>query len=250
MKKIPIQSVKRAFDILDYLSIGSLSRKGESLQDIAKSVNLADTTTHNILKTMVACGYVSRAEARLYTLGPKCISLSRANSISRSLDSITAAMTRLSETTGESSVLTTLISGKSYQPITVSGTQAIRVSSGVETGLAFWGLVTARVLAAYSSPDELALIIETNGLPGSEWPAVQSRLVLDAQLIDIRREGVARKTTNDLKAVAVPILDDERKVRAALGIYIPVFRATEDRMRLIEDEIRKTALVLTPLLTQ
>ncbi|MFH1378605.1 MAG: IclR family transcriptional regulator [Planctomycetota bacterium] len=250
MKKIPIQSVKRAFDILDFLSVGSLSKKGESLQDIAKSVNLADTTTHNILKTMVACGYVSRAEARLYTLGPKCIGLSRANSISKSLDAITAVMTRLSETTGESTVLTTLINGKSYQPITVSGTQTIRVSSGVETGLAFWGLVTARVLAAYSSPDELALIIETNGLPGPEWPVIQSRQDLDAQLIDIRREGVARKTTDDLKAIAVPILDDERNVRAALGIYLPIFRATDEHMRLIEDEIKKTALIMVPLLTQ
>ena len=209
MKKIPIQSVKRALDILDYLSVGGLSRRGESLQDISKSVNLADTTTHNILKTMVACGYVSRAEGRLYTLGPKCIGLSRANSISRSLEEITAVMTRLSEATGESSVLTTIINGKSYQPITVSGTKTIRVSSGVETSLAFWGLVTARVIAAYSSQDELALIVETNGLPGVEWPAVQSRQDLDAQLANIRRDGIARKTTNDLKAVAVPILDDE-----------------------------------------
>ena len=248
MKKIPVQSIKRAFDILDFLSVSALNKTGESLQDIAGVVDLADTTTHNILKTMVACGYVSRAEGRLYTLGPKCKDLFRSVSLSSSLDAISTLMTRVSESTGESTVLTTVINGKSYQPVTASGNEVIRVSAGVESSIAFWGLVTARVIAAYSSPDELELIIETNGLPGGEWPDVASRPALDNRLSVICREGIARKTTNDLKAVAVPVFDGQQRVVAALGAYLPIFRATVDHLQSIEVELSRTAQSISALL--
>ena len=51
--------------------------EGWTLKEIARHLDVAAPTAHNIVKTMVACGYLGRDEQAGYTLGPGCRDIAR-----------------------------------------------------------------------------------------------------------------------------------------------------------------------------
>ena len=69
-----IQSLDRAFDILQV--IGQSDAKGLSLKEICGVTKLHPSTTHHLLSTMVARGYVSQnSDSRRYMLGPTLLQM-------------------------------------------------------------------------------------------------------------------------------------------------------------------------------
>ncbi len=230
---VPIQSIKRALDVLDALTLQGIKGQGMSLQAVAAHLGVASPTAHNILKTMVACGYVARDAANLYRLGPRCEDLTRG---AQFLDGLLEAARRVvhgfAETTGESVVLATLVQGRRYALLRADGQALIRVSSVFEETGPFYDKVTARVLAAYASPAELALIVQLHGLPGADWEGIATEEELAAMLARVRAAGYSEQSGDDtgVYALAVPVLSPAGKLVAALGTYLPVFRTEPDKL--------------------
>ncbi len=78
-----IQSVSRAIDILELFSE---SGRRLRLSEIADLVGLKHNTTHNLLQTLVARGYVEKVEGPAYTLGQAALELARAGGTNTFVD--------------------------------------------------------------------------------------------------------------------------------------------------------------------
>lgn len=69
-----VQSVVRALEIVRYTVESS---QGLHLNDIVQKCNLKPPTAHNLLRTLVHCGYISKAGDGRYIGGPALYELSR-----------------------------------------------------------------------------------------------------------------------------------------------------------------------------
>lgn len=244
MEPALIQSIERALTALDFLVLQSLSGEGATLQAVSERLGVAGPTAHNILKTMVQCGYVGRDAQGRYVLGPRCRDISRGSALSGGLlEAATGAVHALAERTGESVVLATLARGERHPVLRAEGQAVIRVSSSVEVGAPFFSLVTGRVLAAWASPEELAEILSAQGLPGETWDGIGDELALSAALDAVRLAGHAGQAEEDrgLASLSVPVLAPGGQLVAALGVHLPAMRAQSERMARILDEMTTTA---------
>lgn len=250
-KDVPIQSIKRALDLLDYLLLKGLWDDGLPLQTLADHLDVAATTAHNILRTMIVCGYVEQDSRRGYRLGRRCRDISRSGRLALKLDERAAGLLHsLAEKIGESVVLATLLNGSRYPLLRADGHQLIKVDSAVESHRAFFEVVTGRVLAAYASPSELEDIIGANGLPGPAWDGIDDRAGLERALKGIRRQGLAEENSPEkgLFALAVPVLDAGGDLLAALGCHLPSFRAEREHVEIIREAVVQTAADLRKIL--
>ncbi len=239
-----IQSIERALTALDYLVLRSLSGEGAPLQDISECMGVASSTAHNILKTMVQCGYVGRDEAGQYVLGPRCRDISRGSRLSGGLlAAATGAVHALAERTGESVVLATLAHGRRHPVLRAEGQSVIRVGANVEVGASFFSLVTGRVLASWASAEELAEILEIQGYPGVSWDGIHDDATLAAALHATREAGHAAQDERDrgLASLAVPVLEPGGQLVAALGVHLPAMRAEAEHLRGILEEMTAVA---------
>jgi DNA-binding IclR family transcriptional regulator len=141
-------------------------------------------------------------------------------------------MNQLAEATGEGLGLAVLFNGRRFLVCRVIGGADITVKVDVVDEGRCYGAVTTRALLAFASPREQEAFIECNGLPPeSEWPeAWGGRDALHAQLAEIRRAGTAEIARGSIAAIAVPLLDREGNLVAALGLYSPAFRSGKERL--------------------
>lgn len=237
---VPIQSIRRALDALDYLAEQGLAGEGASLQAVAAHLEVPPTTAHNILRTMVACGYVGREGNGRYGLGARCRDLLRgARFAGGGLDAAAAVVHGLAARTGESVVLTTLAQGRRRVLVRAEGHEVLRVSPALEERGVFWERVTGRVLAAYASPAELQEILCACGMPGAAWGGIETERSLEPALAAVRAAGCAQEMPSALGVVALaaPVLDERRHLLGALGVYLPVTRAGEERLQWLRAEL-------------
>ena len=64
---------------LNLLVFEDPGREGLALGDLARRLQFPAATTHNLLKTLCACGYASLAGVGCYTVGPRCLEIGRFN---------------------------------------------------------------------------------------------------------------------------------------------------------------------------
>ena len=239
-KQVSVKSVKKALDALDFVIIESISKEGVSLGEIASHLGIQNTTAHNILKTMEICGYISRAEGRLYLPGSKCSQLTRAGSVLKNLVDVSKPlMAELAEKTGESFVLTTLLNGERHVLFRAKGGGAISVESEKADNPRLYGMVTTRVMLAFAPDTEVGFFIQKNGMPGNDWNGIKDIKELNAEFSKIRKTGFAEEKRSELASLAVPILDADSFLLGAIGVYVPLFRFNREKKDNLIDKLKK-----------
>ncbi|MEI6425583.1 MAG: IclR family transcriptional regulator [Lentisphaerota bacterium] len=245
-KQVSVKSVKKAFDALDFVIIESIDKEGVSLGDIASRLGIQNTTAHNILKTMEACGYISRAEGRLYSPGAKCRQLQRVGSVMKKLMDVSKpVLGELAEKTGESFVLTTLLNGERRVLLRAKGGGIISIETEKADTSSLYSLVTTRIMLAFASDTEIEFFIRKNGMPGSEWGAVEDIASMRKELLKIRKTGFAEEKRSELAALAIPVLDADGFLVGAIGAYVPLFRFNKEKKDALLDSLKKVSQKIT-----
>ncbi len=240
----PVQSVKRALDVLDLLAEVSLHGQAASLQQVADHLGVPVTTAHNLLKTLMVCQYAVREPTGGYGLGVRCGDLTRAARLGANLGETAGAVVRqLAEATGESVVLVSLLRGHRRPLLRVEGSAVVRVDAAFDEREPFFEMVTGRVLAAYASPRELAEVVRVHGLPGDGWAGIDTPELLETALAEVRAVGSAedRPSGGEVTSMAAPVVDSGGALIGALGLYQPSFRADEERVRRLREELQVAA---------
>jgi IclR family acetate operon transcriptional repressor len=227
--KTPVEALHRGLQIIEILhSFGGGS--GISLMEISRQMGLNRSTVHNLLKTLVMCGYAENVGEGRYRLSGKLRRMAHEqvlNRISRGqARGVLAALAGLSNQVGEALVLTALVNGRRRVLARALGNQTVRVSTELMESdtLCIWRNVTGRVLAAYASADDLVQVFAQNSLPLRNWGGMDNEQAVAAALTAIRAAGHSSEVIGEVFALAVPVLDRRGQLLAAVGIFMPLFR--------------------------
>ncbi|MDR3710788.1 MAG: IclR family transcriptional regulator C-terminal domain-containing protein [Capsulimonadaceae bacterium] len=245
MTDIPVQSIRKAFDLFSILVFEDMQREGVGLSVLANRLGLRSNTAHNLLKSMCATGYVAQTADSKYTIGPKGLQIGRLNHLTNdaAIARIHAALETLSASTNETVLFVTMVNGKRVPLCILDPVRPIKVDFTAIPDRSIYDVPTGRILVSYASPAERALVLAEWGMPGEYWQDIATEDQLDAACAAVRNQGytVVAPDAHELAAMACPALDEQGKLLGAIGCYAPTFRCLRDRQDLIVQQLLETA---------
>ncbi|PKK36723.1 hypothetical protein BWI96_10095 [Siphonobacter sp. SORGH_AS_0500] len=217
-----IQSVKRTFEILNYIAAnGNLVR----LNDIAEAVGLQNTTVHNFLNTLKELGYVEQDErSPRYRITPKISELYLPDkSLYQIKRELKPLIEKLSADTDETAYLAVQLGSHFRYEYKCEPNKSVRIS--LELGREFEMKHTAigKVFMAYS-PHLSRVFLEE--MYDGNMAAFQE------ELMGIRKNGYAldfEEYEKELNCVAMPYLCKGR-ILAVIGVAGPTYRFHQEEM--------------------
>jgi len=230
-----IQSVTRALHILNILAAYS---DGLTNREIAEKVGLNASTTHHLVNTLAAEGYVHRLDNGKCCLGYAVAPLYSAYLSHVSLHThLNNALNKLAEVTNETAYLCVWHKGHALIQAMVEGSQAVRVG-GLYVG--FMGnthlRASGKALLAYLDEQELAAYLTTADFTPLTAKSVRAPEELQEQLQEVVKRGYAidrGEFADDVNCVAAPVFSAEGKVVAVLAISAPAQRFVRKEDQLI-----------------
>jgi DNA-binding IclR family transcriptional regulator len=248
-----VLSVKKALDILDILVFDDIDKNGIGLFSIAKKIKQKPNTVHNILKTLIFCGYAIQNEKSHYLAGPKCDDMINAGKLSKSsvlIRELKQLLYKLSEKINESIILTALVNGNRVPLVSIEGKNVIKVDMSADQVAHIYERPTGRILVSYSDEKSFQIIKDKWGFPGEKWGNAFDDKKFNQLRKEIREKEyiIKKEYNNSLVSIAVPIKDPTAKYVYSLGSYAPLFRCDTDKQNKILDELKIMANMLRNLL--
>jgi DNA-binding IclR family transcriptional regulator len=235
-----IQSVRRAFSVLQSLSLGPAS-----VSEIAERTKLPKSTVSRLLSTLVEVGAVEQSEpAGVYGLGELIVDLSSAASPGRNLIAIVRPyLVDLVVETGEAAGLGMLEGNAVYYYDQVDGDHAVQIRDWTGEKVDAHVVSSGLVLMAHASPQARSEFLAG---PLKRWT---KKSIIDPELVAARldacrRDGaiwVCEEMSEGLNSVAAPIFNPAGAAIAAVHVHGPSYRFPESDRRDEIAEIVKAA---------
>ncbi|WP_432843217.1 IclR family transcriptional regulator [Dactylosporangium sp. CA-092794] len=217
----PVQSILRAFGLLEALAAAGGTASVSELRDAAQ---LPVATIHRLLRTLVAAGYVRQEANRTYTLGARLIRLGEA---SGQLTARWAAphLQRVVDRLDESANLAKLDGLHVVYVAQVPGRHSMRMFTEVGGRAGAHSTAVGKAMLAQLPDRRLQAL--TEHLPRSPES-------LRSELDRVRRDGYAlddEEQEAGVKCVAVALPPSGPSVPMAVSISGPVTRMTDELVR-------------------
>jgi len=241
MSEVPVKSVKKALDLLSILIFDDPELRGVKLTDLAQRLGLPSNTTHNLLKTMSACGYVAQNESGRYCPGSQCRRIGSINRVEGGdfKQKLAEVLKRHTAQINEAMVFAALHGGRRVvlarsEPVS----QVIRIDHQVVESCNIYLLPTGRVLAAFASPKDYLRIRNKYGDPCRSCEEDMKR---------IRKEGrcMMLPDASGVNSFAIPVRNKDGRLLGALGCYAPAFRSGPAVQKKIMNILRQAAAELS-----
>ncbi len=228
-----VQSVVRALRLIDALS----ARRGEiGIAELSGQVGLHVSTVHRLLTTLVQQGYCRQSpETGRYALGAKVSSL--AESYLGQTDLRQAArpfLERLCRETGETANLVTLDGREALYLDKAESPQNLRIFSRIGHRAPLYCTAVGKVLLAHRPWPEGRALIGRGSLKALTRRTNTSLDALKRELERVRAEGFAvdlEECEEGACCLAVPVLNGQGCIEAALSVSGPSVRMTSKRLR-------------------
>jgi len=237
--------ILKTFDILELVALRN--GQGVTLTEISNELQLNQATTANIIKTMVAKEYLEHiGKKKGYRLGPAAYRIT--NDVSYGQDLVNAArevMESLTTKLNESCILGALRNHKRYILHVVNSNQEIQVQ--VRTERSVYETASGRLLLAYLPEKELDKFLQQNGLPDKNlWKEGSTLKGLTALLSKIKKDGmvITNATNRHVRGFAVPVFAHDQVV-AGLSVFLPEYRYTVARQKLIIESLKESASLIS-----
>ncbi|SFM19466.1 transcriptional regulator, IclR family [Gracilibacillus orientalis] len=228
-----VQSVERTFSILEILS---KYPEGLSIGKLSKDLELAKSTVHRLLSTLMAKGYVQQDEqSGHYRLGIQCLVL--AGSLLNQLDIRTVAkeaLHTLAKSSGEVVHLCIHDKNEVVYIDKVESDQTLRMYSQIGRRALMHCTGVGKALLSGFTQEQLEELIVEKGLPEFTETTITEQADLDNELRTIKARGYAideQEHEKGIRCIAAPIYDHDSKVVAAISIAGPADRVTMERVK-------------------
>jgi len=240
----PIQSVQRAFELLE-----CLARHGRpcGVRALARELGLTPPTTLSLLKTMGASDYVHyHADLRQYGLGGGLKRLSRHIDEGRQLEALIAPiLDQLHQDVGETTLAvglgeripTILYHRRSHHALAVHHENPSAILNR---------LATVHALAASQTPETAGRIVAGLELKAGERKNFEARVRKAAQ---IGYAEVVNHKDSGIAALALPVFEADGFCRIAIGLSVPIHRYTPETREKLLAALRESARELEERLT-
>lgn len=238
------QTLDRALSAL--IRIGESGPRGLTLAECSASLGYSKPTTHRILRTLAARGFLRvDPERGLYTLGPTNLRLGM--SFLDHLDIRTEALPvlrELGERTGETVHLGVLDGSDVIYIEKIESTHAVRMFSSIGHTMPAYSTGIGKAILAHLRPDELE-----QALPEKLEPRTPTTITVHERLVrhlaDIRRRGYSTddvENEDGIRCVGAAVFDHSGRACAGVSIAGPESRITADRFQELGELVGEAAM--------
>ncbi len=246
MEENLVNSIKKAFDILDILIFEDIHNQGISLTKLSERTQIKTNTLHNILKTMIHCGYVEQNHNSHYMAGKRCKQIGIINrfQITPELSEVLhSALYGLNTKTNEAVAFYVLVNGERINYINMESRDIIKVDYTMLEENSIYEYISGRILVAFCDEAELEKIVEKHGYPRQFWNHISNLEELKSEIAEIRKKGYLKSMSPDKKIAnyAMPAFTKDGKLLGSIGVYLPAFRNDKDKARVILSELQQAA---------
>ena len=184
-----INSVLKAIDILQAFSP---SEPRLTLAEIAGRLGMPKSTTHNLLATLLSCGFVEKVDADRYALGTAVMALTQAVRVNVELRDRAAPLLRdLADQCRESVYLTVLDGDYALYIYAVESPNRLMARTAVGDRAHLHCTSVGKAMLAYLPEDEVEAIVARVGLPASSERTITRLDDLREELAATRARGFA-----------------------------------------------------------
>lgn len=242
-----IQVIQRALDIFEFLA--EEPHKSRSLSEISNAIGIQPSTCANIVKTLVQRGYLVKSQnQKAYFLGGQWHQvISRELYYDKLINVSRQELESLGQRINENAFVAVL--EKNQRKILVKKDSTQQVQAYTPDLKNAYDTSTGRLLVALKTDEELKQFIDMYGLPEEQvWSGMSDQNVFIKEIEKIRKSGYAIiEDSGQIIGFAAPIILNE-KVIAALSVYMPAFRYSEDIHNLFVDQGLQTARRISEML--
>lgn len=214
-----INSVRKAVDILDLFTP---QQPRLNLSDISTRLGQPKSTTNNLLKTLLACGMIEKADNDHYALGRGLIARTQAVLVNVQLRDRVAPLLRELADASRASVYLTVRDGDYLLYIyAVESPRRLLARTAVGERVHLHCTSVGKAILAFLPESEVRGIVQRVGLPASTPNTITDLPTLLAELERIRQCGYAidnQEHELNTFCVGAPILDADRQVIGSLSV--------------------------------
>ncbi len=235
-----VQSVERAFKILDALRVGPAS-----LSELARNVALPISTTSRLLATLEEVGAVERLDnVSLYRIGPGIVTMASGVDASRSLSALARQELRMLAAEAGEAVGLSVTSGYYIHYVAEERPETtVQLRDWVDSRLPMH-LVSSGLVALAAWPDEALTNYLSRKLEARTDKSMTDPDDLWERIQQIRVDGVAwtvDEVEDGLTSLSAPLIARTGEVVGGLNIHGPSFRFPGDRRQYFEKLVRASA---------
>jgi IclR family acetate operon transcriptional repressor len=218
----------KGLDLL--LALGEYPQ-GVGVSDLARDVGLSVSTVHRLLGTMVERKFASfNPSRRLYYLGLEVFELSHKVSLVHALSEVALpVMRRLSEATGEPSMLSVLQGEELIYLERVDGWRGVQIRGTVGERGPLHATSMGKVLLAFLPETEREEIMGQLTLEKLTLNTITDLPRLRDEVRKVRENGFAiadEEREEEIRAIAVPVINSRGNAAAAICIAAPAYRVS------------------------
>lgn len=231
--------VKSLLKGLDILEIVSASEDGISLAEITERTGLKGPTAYNLIRTLVACEYLERAENPVrYKPGLKAVRIGagymRRNFLQHAERVIHDLECQLPSPT---ITLAEMVSGQIVTTLRISPDNPGRIESCPNRVFAPYSSASALVFQAFLSQEQLTELRNRHSFWEYGSHFWENSLSLDGFIDRVRKNGYALldiKEKHPSFVAAAPVFSINKKICAALGVCLKNTNTVKDKDDYIE----------------
>ncbi|MGB9839381.1 IclR family transcriptional regulator [Thermovenabulum sp.] len=241
-KELRVQSLERAFKILEILSE---EKEGLGVTEISRITSLHKSTVHRFLRDLEILNYVEKDEKTdKYKLGIKILQLA-----GRFLDHMDIrdqakdSIKELADITGETVHLVIYNKKEAVYIDKIDSKKTIRMHSQIGKTIPMHASAVGKAILSHLSEEEKEKIIK-RGLPAFTPNTLVDPERLREELEEVRRRGFAfdnEENEEGIRCIAAPIFDYTGSVVAAVSISGPKFSITQDRIEELSKLVKNCA---------
>jgi DNA-binding IclR family transcriptional regulator len=226
MKRDSVQSLERAFDLLEALSAG-----GElGVTELANRTGLVPSTAHRLLHTLTKRGYVTQSpETGRYLLGYKVVEV--ASGLEHRRERLRAVarphLEGIQRATGETVNLVVLEADRVVYIDQVEGSRNVRMFTTVGTSVLAHTTGSGKAIMAFGPAEAPAALYGDRELERLTKRTLTTLAALEDDFKRIRRRGYAldnEEHEEGVGCVAAPVFDHTGRPCAAISVSGPTAR--------------------------
>lgn len=231
-KTVPVKTATRIAEIVEAL----LELEHASLSELARHLDLADSTLHDHLTTLESLGYVVRDDKE-YRVSLRFLEVGEKVRNQLSVYQVAdPEVSKLADETGEHASLMIEENGMGVILVIAKGTDAVNLDAYAGRRVVLTANAPGKAILAHLPERRVERIIDQQGLPEYTEHTITEREDLFEELAAIRERGYATDTeelVEGVKAISVPVISRNR-VQGALTVGGPAHRMEGE---LFEEEL-------------
>lgn len=237
-------SVKSAERVLRIFELLSAHVNGLSIKEISEALDLPQSSTSALVKTLYSENYLSVNQAKKFALGPKLIPIGNAARESLDLASLSAEwLQRLAATVEETVFMALLADQELVYVAKIDSNRSIRTSAYLGGRKPLYCTGLGKAFLTFMPEEQRVDYLEHVSLKPITANTITDKEALRARLQEFAQLGYAiddEENEEGLYCVAAPIFDASRAMQAAISVAGPKERMIRQKNEIVKN-VKETA---------